>query len=275
MVTTLALNTDFVLRTGPFDHTRKRPSSDEEAQALALKKYTALVSRTPELLISVIICIFKRRTGGRKDQTLDPFDWSSAASISRCFLARRSVGSECLDSRMLVSARKDVTVKIWDLKTYKIKSDLPGHTDEVYCVNFVSDKVVSGDRDRTVKISSEVPLTSLNLFDIFTRSLTMGPQYGAVRQARVTEGKAIEYRAKGVQICTASKCAKCMKGKQSPSRKRCATGCPYSLDNFCSWKRYHPDYYERRRVKRVFGVPRRAGPSTSPTVPLLGPKVPA
>jgi hypothetical protein len=29
-VTTLALNTDFVLRTGPFDHTSKRPSSDSE-----------------------------------------------------------------------------------------------------------------------------------------------------------------------------------------------------------------------------------------------------
>lgn len=29
-VTTLTLNTDFVLRTGPFDHTGKRPKSDEE-----------------------------------------------------------------------------------------------------------------------------------------------------------------------------------------------------------------------------------------------------
>lgn len=29
-VTTLALNTDFVLRTGPFDHTNKKPVSDEE-----------------------------------------------------------------------------------------------------------------------------------------------------------------------------------------------------------------------------------------------------
>jgi ribosome assembly protein 4 len=74
------------------------------------------------------------------------------------------------DSRMLVSASKDATVKvsvtctrarclmdmllhqIWDLKTYKIKSDLPGHTDEVYCVDFVADKVVSGGRDRTVKM---------------------------------------------------------------------------------------------------------------------------
>lgn len=32
-VTTLALNTDFVLRTGPFDHTGKRPSSDEEGDS--------------------------------------------------------------------------------------------------------------------------------------------------------------------------------------------------------------------------------------------------
>lgn len=29
-VTTLTLNTDFVLRTGPFDHTGKKPKSDEE-----------------------------------------------------------------------------------------------------------------------------------------------------------------------------------------------------------------------------------------------------
>ena len=31
-VTTLSLNTDFVLRTGPFDHTGKIPSSDEEGK---------------------------------------------------------------------------------------------------------------------------------------------------------------------------------------------------------------------------------------------------
>ncbi|KAG9309920.1 WD40-repeat-containing domain protein [Chiua virens] len=51
-VTTLALNTDFVLRTGPFDHTGKRPASDEEAQTQALKRYEALIAHTPELLIS-------------------------------------------------------------------------------------------------------------------------------------------------------------------------------------------------------------------------------
>jgi len=46
------MNTDFVLRTGPFDRTSKTPSSDEEARSLALKRYDTLVSTSGELLIS-------------------------------------------------------------------------------------------------------------------------------------------------------------------------------------------------------------------------------
>jgi ribosome assembly protein 4 len=42
--------------------------------------------------------------------------------------------------------------QIWDLKTYKLKTDLAGHSDGVYCVDFVADKIVSGGRDRTVKM---------------------------------------------------------------------------------------------------------------------------
>lgn len=33
-VTTLTLNTDFALRTGPYDHLAKEPKSDEEGQHL-------------------------------------------------------------------------------------------------------------------------------------------------------------------------------------------------------------------------------------------------
>lgn len=44
------------------------------------------------------------------------------------------------------------TTQIWNLKTYKIHTDLPGHTDEVYCVDFVADKIVSAGRDATVKM---------------------------------------------------------------------------------------------------------------------------
>lgn len=42
--------------------------------------------------------------------------------------------------------------QLWDLKTFKIRIDLPGHEDEVYCVDFVADKIVSGGRDKTVKM---------------------------------------------------------------------------------------------------------------------------
>jgi ribosome assembly protein 4 len=76
------------------------------------------------------------------------------------------------DSRMLVSASKDSTLKvcyaiivraqlielslstcqIWNLKTYKLRVDLPGHTDEVYCVDFVADKIASGGKDKTLKM---------------------------------------------------------------------------------------------------------------------------
>ncbi|KAG8902537.1 hypothetical protein FRB99_004372 [Tulasnella sp. 403] len=41
-VTTLALSTDFVLRTGPFDHTSKRPSSDEEGMTSSSEDQTTL-----------------------------------------------------------------------------------------------------------------------------------------------------------------------------------------------------------------------------------------
>lgn len=42
--------------------------------------------------------------------------------------------------------------QLWDLKTHKIRVDLPGHTDEVYCVDFVADKIASGGRDKKVKM---------------------------------------------------------------------------------------------------------------------------
>lgn len=35
------------------------------------------------------------------------------------------------DSRMFVSCSRDSTIKVWDVKTKKLKGDLPGHADEV------------------------------------------------------------------------------------------------------------------------------------------------
>lgn len=60
---------------------------------------------------------------------------------------------------MLVSASKDSTLKLWDLKTFKIRVDLPGHSDEVYCVDFVADKIASGGRDKKVKMCVPISLS--------------------------------------------------------------------------------------------------------------------
>ncbi|EIN09488.1 WD40 repeat-like protein [Punctularia strigosozonata HHB-11173 SS5] len=191
-VTTLALNTDFVLRTGPYDHTGKKPKSDQEAQSLSKARYDALATSVPELLISgsddqtlYLWSLFPasgdagkpkpvaRLTGHQKQLSHVAFSPDGRFAASAAFdnsvriwegrtgkfvaTLRGHVGAVyrlawSADSRLLVSASKDSTLKIWDLKTYKLKTDLPGHTDEVYCVDFVADKVVSGGRDRKVKI---------------------------------------------------------------------------------------------------------------------------
>lgn len=58
-VTTLSLNTDSVLRTGPFDHTGKRPSSDEEGTLTCICVKIAmliLASSSPIPCFSAVQC---------------------------------------------------------------------------------------------------------------------------------------------------------------------------------------------------------------------------
>ena len=65
------------------------------------------------------------------------------------------------DSRLLASASKDSTVKMWRVsdrkaggKAVKAQSTLPGHADEVYALDWSPNgaRVASGSKDRTIKI---------------------------------------------------------------------------------------------------------------------------
>jgi ribosome assembly protein 4 len=58
------------------------------------------------------------------------------------------------DSRLLVTASKDTTLKVWSMQTGKLAVDLPGHQDEVYAVDWSPDgkRVGSGGKDKAVRI---------------------------------------------------------------------------------------------------------------------------
>jgi WD40 repeat protein len=58
------------------------------------------------------------------------------------------------DSRLLVSSSKDTTLKVWDVRTGRLREDLPGHQDEVYAVDWSPDgeRVGSGGKDKAIKI---------------------------------------------------------------------------------------------------------------------------
>ncbi|KAL1921598.1 uncharacterized protein VTP21DRAFT_11314 [Calcarisporiella thermophila] len=187
-VNTMALSTDFVLRTGAFDHTGTSYEVEEEAKEKALKRYQENKGKRCERLVTgsddFTMYLWEPNTSKKPiarltghQQPINQVSFSpdgrliASASFDNSvklwdgftgkFIAslRGHVGrvyQVCWssDSRMLLSGSRDSTLKIWDLKTNKIKLDLPGHADEVYSVDWSpgGDKVASGGKDRQLKI---------------------------------------------------------------------------------------------------------------------------
>ncbi|TNN63432.1 Notchless 1 [Liparis tanakae] len=182
-VNTLALSTDYVLRTGAFEpadatiNPQDLTGSLEELKEKALQRYNKVRGSAPERLVS-----------GSDDFTL--FMWNPAedkkplarmtghsalvnqvlfspdtrllasASFDKYLTSLRGhVGSVyqvawSSDSRLLVSGSSDSTLKVWDIKTGKLNMDLPGHADEVYAADWSPDgqRVVSGGKDKCLRI---------------------------------------------------------------------------------------------------------------------------
>lgn len=188
----LALSTDFVLRTGYFDHKGKKevPETVDAKRQKAQERYDAAVALAggmERLVTASDDCTMylwepatstkplQRMVGHQKQVnhvTFSPdgtliasagFDnhiklWS-AKDGKFLFTLRGHVGPvyQCCfsgDSRLLVSASKDTTLKAWDVRTGKIKEDLPGHKDEVFAVDWAPDgeRVGSGGQDKMVRV---------------------------------------------------------------------------------------------------------------------------
>ncbi|XP_011136686.1 notchless protein homolog 1 isoform X2 [Harpegnathos saltator] len=181
-VNTLALNVDYVLRTGPFNLESTRNS---DPLIYAKNRYESIGE---EILVSgsddFTLFLWKpekekksvaRMTGHQQlinDVKFSPngrviasasFDksiklWESTtgkfiASLRGHVQAVYSIAWSA-DSRLLVSGSKDSTLKVWSMKTKKLERDLPGHADEVYAIDWSPDglRVASGGKDKVLRL---------------------------------------------------------------------------------------------------------------------------
>jgi len=184
----LSLNTDYAIRTGPFNYKGKRPKSDEEALKECLKRYNDAKDVRGELVVSASddFTLFlwnpgsspkpvARMTGHQQlvnhvcfspdgrliasasfDKSIRIWDGLTGKFVCTMRGHVAPVYQVCWsgDSRILVSGSKDTTLKLWSMKTRKQLLELPGHFDEVFAVDWSPDgkKVASGGKDTNVKI---------------------------------------------------------------------------------------------------------------------------
>ncbi|CAG9786815.1 unnamed protein product [Diatraea saccharalis] len=190
-VNTLALSTDYVLRTGPFHPVTDQNGLITDKMALqqrARERYDAVCSQGSERLISgsddftLFLWLpekekrpLARMTGHQ--QLVNDVKFSpdtriiASASFDKSVKLWEGVTGKFIttlrghvqavymvawsaDSRLLLSSSADSTLKVWSMKTKKLELDLPGHADEVYAVDWSPDGayVASGGKDKVLKL---------------------------------------------------------------------------------------------------------------------------
>ncbi|KAL7995948.1 putative guanine nucleotide-binding protein, beta subunit [Plasmopara halstedii] len=188
-INTLALNVDYVCRSGSFGHDFQSFLSRKEMQQAALKRYEEVLKGQPERLVSGsddFTLFFWEPSKSKKplvrltghQQPVNHLSFSpdgryfASASFDKKvkiwngqtgkFVATLTghvgaVYQVCWssDSRLIVTASKDSTVKVWEMRDPKnAKTTLSGHADEVYALDWSpnGDMVASGSKDHTIKI---------------------------------------------------------------------------------------------------------------------------
>lgn len=152
-VNVLALNTDYVMRTGAFDPAKAKIVHDttklepEEAKRLAKNRYDQVIKSTKkEFMVS-----------GSDDFTM--FLWNPAEEKKP--LARMTGHQQLVndvkfspDASFIASASFDKSVRLWDGRTGKFIAVFRGHVQAVYQLAWSADSrlLVSGSADSTLKL---------------------------------------------------------------------------------------------------------------------------
>lgn len=110
------------------------------------------------LLAALLTRYFLGQSSSQTSETEEANDDTVQPSPSATGLSGHSSDVNSLvftpDSKGLISASRDKTVKMWDLLTYTVSRNFPGHSEEVYSVALglpESNLLVSGSADKTVK----------------------------------------------------------------------------------------------------------------------------
>lgn len=187
-VNTLALSTDYVIKTAMVPLPCSNVDKTDNVLAEAKKRYEAAVANGGERLISgsddftlflwapessknsiarmtghqqLINCVqFSPDTriaaSASFDKSIKLWDGKTGQFLGTMRGHVQAVYMICwsADSRLLVSGSADSTLKVWDVKAKKLQGDLPGHADEVFAVDWSPDghKVASGGKDKVLRL---------------------------------------------------------------------------------------------------------------------------